>query len=83
MMRFVLQVADDCDFSGDMLANALRAAADAVDDPTQYFDDPKDESGFDRNGRVFGKNVSGLFDETDVVARWQVQVGEVSHAVAG
>jgi hypothetical protein len=76
MKQFILTAMEDgADISGDMLANAIRAAASTFDDPTQYFDDPRfddPDSDFAYTGRVYGRDVSRVFGESKIVATWTV-----------
>jgi hypothetical protein len=57
-MQFNLKIIMDNDGmrTGADLAFALRALAEKIDDYTQSFDDPADESGFDRIGLVWDAN---------------------------
>lgn len=75
MKRFVLTVPErSAEFSGDMLATALRRAADSFDDETQWFDDPADKSGFDTHGTIFGRDVSTIFKDGETVGTWEIQL---------
>jgi hypothetical protein len=75
-MKFTLQTrAEVGEVSGDVLANIIRKAASVFDDPTEYFDDPTDESGFDRSGQVLSQgDLSIVFDDGQVVATWNVEI---------
>lgn len=67
-MRFTLTInsGNAAMQTGADIAAAVRAVAERIDDPTQYFDDPTDESGFDRSGQI--RDVNG-----NLVGAWRAE----------
>lgn len=67
-MTFTLSIelGNDAMRSGADIADVLRTTATLLDDPHLTFDDPADESGYDRNGRL--RDANG-----NTVGAWKVR----------
>ena len=67
-MRFTVTITlgNEAMQTGMDIANSLRAVADHIDDPNQFFEDPTDESGFDRYGKI--RDLNG-----NTVGKWEVE----------